>query len=86
MSVHSRGQMTRVFVSVVAVTVEHPDRICQDAHVGHRWIDTISISGALNSNDDMLRIYYAVNTWPSPITRGRRTQGLAGGSLSMFTA
>ncbi|SER13657.1 NUDIX domain-containing protein [Streptomyces sp. yr375] len=55
-----RGQITRVFV--FAVTVEHPDSICQNAHVGHRWIDTISISHTLNGIDGMLRVYYADNT------------------------
>ncbi|MGW7640994.1 hypothetical protein [Streptomyces decoyicus] len=34
-----RSQINRVF----AVTVEHPESICQDAHVGHRWIDTKSL-------------------------------------------
>jgi ADP-ribose pyrophosphatase YjhB (NUDIX family) len=54
------GQVTRVFV--FAVTVEHPDSICQDSHVGHRWIDTISIADTVNDIDGILRVYYADNT------------------------
>lgn len=53
-----RGQITRVFV----FAVEHPDSICQDAHVGRRWIDSISISHTLNGIDGMLRVYYADDT------------------------
>ncbi|MBT2543287.1 NUDIX domain-containing protein [Streptomyces sp. ISL-44] len=57
---HDHGKITRVFV--FAVTVEHPDSICQSAHLGHRWIDSISISTIVNDIDGMLRVYYADNT------------------------
>ncbi len=54
------GQVTRVFV--FAVTVEHPDSICRDSHIGHRWIDSISISDSVSDIGGVLRVDYADNT------------------------
>lgn len=49
----------RIFV--FAVTAEKPDAICHTAHVGHRWIDNVSISSTVADIDPVLRVYYADN-------------------------
>ncbi|MFE2916809.1 NUDIX hydrolase [Kitasatospora indigofera] len=50
---------TRIFV--FAVTCTNPDSICHTAHVGHRWIDNLSIASTVNNVDHLLRAYYADN-------------------------
>ncbi|MGA5504968.1 NUDIX hydrolase [Streptomyces umbrinus] len=54
---HDDGRIARVFV--FAVAVEHPDSICRTAHVGHHWIDNITISETIDGINHMLRVYYA---------------------------
>lgn len=57
---HDDGLTTRIFV--FAVTAEKPDAICHTAHVGHRWIDNVSISTTVADIDPVLRVYYADNS------------------------
>lgn len=51
------GQTTLVLA--FAVTAEHPDSICHTAHIGHRWIDNITIADTVTNVDHLLRAYYA---------------------------
>lgn len=57
---HEGGYDVRVFT--FAVTPEQPDSICRTAHIGHRWIDSDSISRTVEGIDPILRAYYADTT------------------------